>query len=919
MSVKSSFISTQEQVVKLNDNNIQILAGLNEIVTSKASQITVDVIDDNDQITSVELPTVGYIQEQIDRLDQNLRTLSGVDSRGAVVAPANNVFQKIIRADLNKEPNSLGSLNGISNFSSINNSFFDALLNPILAVEFDLTDKIEDNVRKVLSRRYIIEFQKDEVGNLTDQGQDAQNLFNEQFKGRTDITIVELENWILNTPGIVAEKNGNKIIYDEQRFDLEANSLEYDGVFTILGVQEDSVNRKMWYLFDTLDYYRISDNQKSTLQIGDTLIINTEFATTRFKVIEISNAASEIRVNLSRVEGYEPPPVAVTGGLKYYSGIVNERTASISVGFDEYNVVFLKPINTDNNLVARKWSDGVSFYTNDLTLIKQQDTGEDGISMTEYYINTVHDYGKILKDLAEKEIPSDFALTPNTPALNIENFKVYQVNKNITDNDDTERLKNLHAQSITYRSQLEELNKTIIDKNRELTKRKFNNPGDKQKVENEIEKLVNQANNVSKSLESTVNQIIAEDKQIPDVSADYRVRGFWSIPEPVTDGRTRPQEVIQFKVQYRYLSTTGQENATESFTITDENGNTINASFSNWFEYDTQLRGRTFNVTTGTYLWSDEDIANPNVLNTNQLDVKLNPSERVEIRIKSISEVGWPTAIIESDWSDPIVISFPTELLPPNNREAQIIKQAELDGLRLEIEQDFNNQGLSTHLSGSFTDNNIYYSHSSDNIAVVDDGGVVKLTDKLISIQNNDNVEEEKDLILEDGWINFGSGYAKAAYYKHEHRLYLGGLIRLEQRFDNQEDDFDYSKRYPDLVIRSGNPTSNVEFANIAYLPVNYRPNSIKTFIIPTSIGETEDTQTGVNSYPWGRSLRNNMDFLYGRVDVYPNGLIRLVSGATGWVSLEGLNFRLPKNPLTEEDTLQTENILQLSRLNPNS
>ncbi|MFV2016316.1 MAG: hypothetical protein ACC656_12860, partial [Candidatus Heimdallarchaeota archaeon] len=233
------------------------------------------------------------------------------------------------------------------------------------------------------------------------------------------------------------------------------------------------------------------------------------------------------------------------------------------------------------------------------------------------------------------------------------------------------------------------------------------------------------------------------------------------------------------------------------------------------------------------------------------------------------------------------------------------------------VEQDLREKGLDTHLSSQFTDNNVYYAHNSDNIGVVTNTGVVRLSERLQQIENNENVEEEKNVELEEPWINYGSGYSKATYYKHEARVFLSGLIRVEQRFDNEEDDFDYSKRYPDLVVRSGVPTANTEYANIGYLPLQYRPDSIRTFLISTSIGENNTSNIANNAFPWGRTQKNNTDLMYGRMDVHPNGLIRLVTGATGWVSLEGVEFRIPKNPITNEDNVQTENILSLSRLQP--
>jgi hypothetical protein len=42
------------------------------------------------------------------------------------------------------------------------------------------------------------------------------------------------------------------------------------------------------------------------------------------------------------------------------------------------------------------------------------------------------------------------------------------------------------------------------------------------------------------------------------------------------------------------------------------------------------------------YTWLTEDITNPDLPNINQLDISIQSNEKIDIRIKSISEVGWP-------------------------------------------------------------------------------------------------------------------------------------------------------------------------------------------------------------------------------------------------------------------------------------
>jgi hypothetical protein len=49
--------------------------------------------------------------------------------------------------------------------------------------------------------------------------------------------------------------------FDEQIFDLEPNNLLYDGEFSVLRIQEDRLNKKLWYILDTLDYLVVESNK----------------------------------------------------------------------------------------------------------------------------------------------------------------------------------------------------------------------------------------------------------------------------------------------------------------------------------------------------------------------------------------------------------------------------------------------------------------------------------------------------------------------------------------------------------------------------------------------------------------------------------------------------------------------------------
>ena len=116
------------------------------------------------------------------------------------------------------------------------------------------------------------------------------------------------------------------------------------------------------------------------------------------------------------------------------------------------------------------------------------------------------------------------------------------------------------------------------------------------------------------------------------------------------------------------------------------------------------------------YTWQTEDISNADTPNVNQLDIPIQADEQVEIRIKSISEVGWPESPVESDWSEPITVEFPEGLTTVMNENEYIIKEADKEDLRVAVQSNLSARGLDDHLADQITVNGVNYLHNSDSI-----------------------------------------------------------------------------------------------------------------------------------------------------------------------------------------------------------
>ena len=739
MPIQSSFPTVAEQVINLNKNVVDLLSKINKITTSTDAYLNVQLSDERGVLRSFNIPTIGALKADIERLNNNINSLYSIDTTGSMVQTSPGVFKKVVAVDLNREPLPITSIGSVTDFVATNNWFFDSMINPMISVEFDLTNSVATNIRKVSVRRYIVDFDKDTTGNLTANGQSALNSFNNNYRGNSQVTITDFETWHRTTPGVQGQTNPK---IDDQMFELEPNELQYQGMFSVIRMQEDRINKKLWYYLDTLSYGNNLTGQVDKLTNGMELIINVSQSSTRYRIIEISTADSLPKVRLERVEGMEPVPIG-TGTMKVYSSVIGTKKVRVSVGYDERNVIFMKPVDGDSNVVATDWSPGTGFWTNDLRL--NSNTTDSGTTMEQFYTDFVYDYGVVIKDMVAKKIPNALGGTPTAPTLVSNNFQVVQINKHLTDTPDSKLVKQKHNYQQTLKSEIQQIQQAILDKNKNAKVDKFKSESAKKQAMLEIEDLTKKKDSKSKLL-TTVTQEILDISKNPmnKVLPKFSVRGFWTIPDPVLVKGSKSQEVVQFMIQYRYLSKDGKETPVQTYAI--DNTQTTGA-FSNWNEMKTEAKRRIFNPATGVYTWEMQDVSNAEMPNINQLDLSIQPNEKIEFRIKSLSEVGWPESPVMSDWSDVITVEFPSDLDNVLNENETIKNDATKEDLKNSMQFELAAKGLDEHLSDTIVINNKYFHHDTTKIlsGFKDENGVAQdLFEYLKSMQDRIKSLEEK-------------------------------------------------------------------------------------------------------------------------------------------------------------------------------
>ena len=136
-------------------------------------------------------------------------------------------------------------------------------------------------------------------------------------------------------------------------------------------------------------------------------------------------------------------------------------------------------------------------------------------------------------------------------------------------------------------------------------------------------------------------------------------------------------------------------------------------------------------------MWSTTNVEDGQQVNFNQLDLPINLGESVEIRMKAVSEAGYPANPSESEWSDVILIPFPDGMLDTSDI-INLVDENSKETTYVKLVEELDSKGVYTHIADSFIANEKYYSHGATNIAsgfLSSEQTPISLFDKLIDLQ----------------------------------------------------------------------------------------------------------------------------------------------------------------------------------------
>lgn len=716
MANKNSFAENLAQLTENTAEVISALEGINESMAGNDAEINVS--------ETLSLPSYSNIVKRVSRAED---TIAKFTQGKGTIETDDGTYRKIKVTTVSRPPEMITKLDSVKSFAPNPNWFFESLQYPKCCVRINLKDKIDDTSDRVYVNRIIL----DASETIAAGTGDILDFYNSNISGKN-----------LNYVSLINLLSANNIRYSEDKdtIDFPLTYEKYKGEFIVNDIhliKDSSDNSQVWYYLNTLSYSVVDENgtelnNSHLLNIGDYLRFNNSL----FKIIDI--AQNQNRVRIEYAVGYET--IGVGDTIELYNKPFADKTIEIGIGINEINIIYIKGVNETYNLLSREWSDPVSFYTNNLVL-----NSDNNITFASYYTSNVADFGRDwIAQAKERQVHAYNGLVPYAPVLNANELYVTQINRQLDATLDTETYNNLTTQIASTKSNISAVRNTIATNKDRLIQSITNE--DRTNIQNLINADTETLNSLTtqyNSLVENLNTLLNESGAI-NYTPKYRIRGFFAIPSSrFVDEMNQlgEQSIIGFDIMYRYLHTdeTGVKLDTYEYSAYNSEDSSILSEviqtgvFTDWNMIQSSILSKVYDENTQTYKWTAQNTADGSQININQLDIPIQRGEKVEIKVRSISEAGYPYNPLKSDWSNSIIMEFPDNLTPKDS-VTTILETVKNDLTAVVLQETLSAAGVYTHIS----DGNSSYKHIAANVGYTDSAtdasGKTTLTE--MSVQN---------------------------------------------------------------------------------------------------------------------------------------------------------------------------------------
>lgn len=670
-----------EQLTNINIaqlNALTILTAMYESMNGK-EVVTVDLMRQDGTTYSIDIRSNAYVFSELTKIKSSLSVLTGLEpGSNAYVSDRNGGYRKIIVED------SVGTFNAnvdeIKKDPSVNidnKSIIWNLMFPHTSVSFTLP---KDFVK-------------------------ASRVNVKTFRIENDPRFEKVIKEGMSYAEVLHLNKSSKIngLWFDDSYDTDSIDIRYYGVFKVKGyeVRNDGLVKV------TLDNIKYSDNRsiENTIELVSEDELVSESGKSIYKVRNVDTHANTVL--LEQIRGIESFSDIAT--LLYNNTATEERILKIPIKGKEKSIIFISPINSSTGKSA-EYTKGFVVDTSKLSVLY------DGISQDfdSFFETKVSDIGYLIEQMmVDTSIPLSKGVKPKKPFIDAQSLQVVQINKHLSNSKAASVIEEFSLNKERVSADIVSVNTQISDVSERINANKYKTVQDRTQDEKKLTLLLDEKRKLTNYYASIVSDISSKSDSdgLASFSPKFRIRGFFPIQEDIESLDTRKQIIIGYHIEYRYTSPNLNNSESILLTYKDSDGKSLHGTFSSWIRQSSPILKKEKTI-DGTVIWRQSSVSDGNEININQIDIPIRPNESVEIRVRAISEAGYPFSELTSDWSDVVKVEFPLELKDSLSLSKNIFKNNE-DKKLLEIQQALNSYGIDTHLITSYKEQDKYYAHTA--------------------------------------------------------------------------------------------------------------------------------------------------------------------------------------------------------------
>lgn len=731
-------------------NAVNMITAINQSLTSSSSKVYVNIVGASGNTkTTVELPSLLYLENKIEELENGFTSLFNITKSGeAWFSKSSDMFklQLVKSSSAPVQPIIEGASTDLK-ASIRDNNFLRDLVSPKMVLKVNISN-IPDNVEKVFMKKIII-------SNAA--------VFN-QLKN------MNISSYEETAAALYTLRKG--IDYEEydSTIDLPVKNDPYVSEFRIEHIPQieggnpwisnSSSSRRTYRVqLSTMQYHGSDDTSiEYTLRPGDYVCLGNTSTVYKVTNVDITKMSADIEeyighTALTTFENNNQMVLSI-----YNDSYAHYNYVEVPLEENQFICVFIGIVynNVRSTLSSPILIDLGSIYMYDQYGNKILDSNGNHMTYIEYYDKYCNNIGDLILGLTQSAYPqisnysndviytllnSDVMKDMVNASINGESLlQVVPINKHLIDTTTTEEIINLHSQKSDLNSQLNSLKDNIDSVYNSLVSTDFSKEVDitQESLQSQLQGYYSQRINLQKQLNAVIDNInaVSADVTIARDNTKYRIRGITNTQVIDTYLHTFGNDkldIIGMECEYKYKSP-----LKDNTSVMDINSNV----FTDWNKLPSvdKQRKLVFNSTLSSFSVEYVDYSSTqNIIKWNQIDIPITRGEDVVLRIRYKYNLGQPFIDLYSPWSDEIVMMFPTEYMDAVE-VSSILAANEADTMSARFREALLDEGYQEHINNSLTVGDRTFFHMPENIYSgfnTPENNMINLKDKLTDLSND--------------------------------------------------------------------------------------------------------------------------------------------------------------------------------------